>query len=110
MLFKESVDSAALELLIQLQQSHWLSGFCLVGGTALALKMGHLTSVDIDLFSNFNFDAGQMVENLSANFPFKLLFSANNTIKGSINSIQIDLIAPRYPLIGEPIILEGISM
>jgi len=39
-----------------------------------------------------------------------LFFSANNTIKGTINSIQIDIIAHRYPLIYEPIILEGISM
>ena len=110
MLYKETVDPATLELLIQIQQKPYLNGFYLVGGTALALKMGHRTSIDIDLFSNFNFDAGQMADNLSADFPFNLFFSANNTIKGSISSVQIDIIAHRYPLICEPIIIEGISM
>lgn len=110
MLHKETVDRSTLELLVQLHQKEYLKGFYLVGGTALALKMGHRKSVDIDLFSNFSFDTAQMLENLSADFPFHLFFSANNTIKGSINNVQIDILAHRYPLVGEPVILENISM
>ena len=41
MLHKETVDQATLELLISLQQKAYLEGFYLVGGTALALYMGH---------------------------------------------------------------------
>lgn len=110
MLHKETVDPSTLELLIQLQQKDYLKGFCLVGGTALALKMGHRKSVDLDLFSNFSFDAVQLLENLSVDFPFTLFFSANNTLKGSINQVQIDILAHRYPLILDPIIIEGICM
>jgi hypothetical protein len=33
-----------------------LSGFSLVGGTALALKFGHRNSIDLDLFSEEDFD------------------------------------------------------
>lgn len=110
MLHKETVDPSTLELLIQIQQKEYLKGFYLVGGTALALRLGHRKSVDIDLFSNFSFDAVQMLEYLSADFPFMLFFSANNTIKGSINQVQMDILAHRYPLIGEPFILENISM
>ena len=62
MLHKETVDPSTLELLIQIQQKEYLKGFYLVGGTALALRLGHRKSVDIDLFSNFTFDAGQMLE------------------------------------------------
>lgn len=110
MLHKETADQSTLELLIQIQQKEYLKGFYLVGGTALALKIGHRKSVDIDLFSNFSFDTAQMLENLSADFPFHLFFSANNTIKGSINNVQIDILAHRYPLVAEPVILENISM
>jgi hypothetical protein len=110
MLHPETIDSSTLELLIQIQKKEYLKGFYLVGGTALALMKGHRKSVDIDLFSNFNFDAGQMIENLSADFPFKLFFSANNTIKGSIDQVQIDILAHRYPLINEPSIIDNISM
>ncbi len=110
MLHTETVDSSTLELLIKVQQKDYLKGFYLVGGTALALQMGHRKSVDIDLFSTEGFDAGQMLENLSADFSFQLFFSANNTLKGSIDQIQVDILAHRYPLIGQPIKLEKISM
>ena len=74
------------------------------------MKLGHRTSVDIDLFSTFNFDAWQMLENLSADLLFKLFFSANNTIKGSIYDIQLDILAHRYPLVREPLIKDEVSM
>ncbi|MEI6576810.1 MAG: nucleotidyl transferase AbiEii/AbiGii toxin family protein [Bacteroidota bacterium] len=110
MLLKEAVDQSTLELLIQIQKKEYLKGFYLVGGTALALIMGHRKSIDIDLFSNFSFDAVQMLDNLSADFSFDLFFSANNTIKGSINLVKVDILAHRYPLVCEPVILENISM
>lgn len=110
MLHKSTVDQPTLELLIQLQQKDYLKGFFLVGGTALALKMGHRKSVDLDLFSNFSFDTTQLLENISADFPFTLFFSANNTLKGSINQVQIDILAHRYPLISEPVSIENITM
>lgn len=110
MLYKETVDQSTLDLLTLLQQKNYLKGFYLVGGTALALKMGHRKSIDLDLFTNFDFDEAWLLENLSSDFPFKLFFSAMNTIKGSISGIQVDILAHRYPLIGEPLICEDISM
>lgn len=110
MLHKETVDPSTLDLLIQLQQKEYLKDFYLVGGTALALRLGHRKSVDIDLFSNFSFDATRILENLAVDFSFSLFFSANNTIKGSINQVQIDILAHRYPLVCEPAILENIAM
>lgn len=110
MLHKETVDQSTLELLIQLLKKEYLKGFYLVGGTALALKMGHRKSVDLDLFSNFSFDAIQLLENLSTDFSFSLFFSANNVLKGSINGVQVDIVAHRYPLICEPIVEESIRM
>lgn len=110
MLYQETVDRSTLELLIQLQGKEYLKGFYLVGGTALALTMGHRKSVDIDLFSDFSFNTGALLENLSADFPFELFFSANNTLKGSINGIQVDILAHRYPLVREPLVMEDICM
>lgn len=110
MLHKETVDQPTLELLINLQQKPYLKEFHLVGGTALALYMGHRKSIDLDLFSNSDFEAGQVLENLSADFPFNLFFSSKNTLKGSINQVHIDILAHRYPLINEPVIIENVSM
>lgn len=110
MLCKETVESKTLELLNSLQSQTYLKNFYLVGGTALALKIGHRKSVDLELFTNFNFDVVQLLENLTADYNFNLFFSANNTIKGSINSVKVDLLSHRYPLIADPIVEEGIEM
>jgi len=110
MLHKEVIDEPTLDLLIQLQKKDYLKGFYLVGGTSLALRIGHRKSVDLDLFSNFNFDPVQMLENLSSDFSFNLFLSANNTLKGRINHIQVDILAHRYPFVYGPVILDNISM
>jgi hypothetical protein len=87
-----------------------LKGFHLVGGTALALKAGHRKSIDIELFSDFNFDSAALLENLATDFNFVLHFSAQNTLKGSIENIQVDLLAHRYPLVNQVEIIDKISM
>lgn len=51
MLHKETVAESTLELLKQLMALAELSSFSLVGGTNLALRLGHRISVDIDLFT-----------------------------------------------------------
>jgi len=110
MLYKETISPQTLELLIRLQQKEYLKGFYLVGGTALALQIGHRTSVDIDLFSDFSFDTGYVLENLSADFGFTLFFSAANTVKGSIGGVQVDILAHRYPYISPLVIHDNIAM
>ena len=110
MLYKEAVDESALGLLISLQSKQYLRDFNLAGGTALALFNGYRKSVDIDLFSNFAFDTQQMLENLVQDYDFDLLFSATNTLRGSVKNIKVDIIAHRYRLLEEPIAEENISI
>jgi hypothetical protein len=110
MLYKEAVGAADLELLKSLQSKQYLLGFYLAGGTALALYNGHRKSVDLDLFSDFAFDTSAMLENLVQDFDFRLLFSAANTLKGSIGETEVDIIAHRYNLINNPVIEESIRI
>lgn len=51
MLRKETVSESALELLKTLMEDELLENFFLVGGTALALQIGHRISIDFDLFT-----------------------------------------------------------
>ena len=102
MLHEETVDVSIRKLIKSLQSKKYLKGFFLTGGTALALYMGHRKSIDIDLFSNFEFDTAQMLENISHDFRFQLFYSAANTLRGSIGNIKTDIIAHRYPYIREP--------
>ena len=56
MLQTQTVKEGTLGLLKTLMHDEKLRHFCLVGGTALALYMGHRKSIDIDLFSQQSFD------------------------------------------------------
>jgi|WetSurMetagenome_2_1015567.scaffolds.fasta_scaffold59092_3 predicted nucleotidyltransferase component of viral defense system len=106
----ETVEASTLKLIRSLQEKQYLKGFYLVGGTALALYLGHRKSIDIDLFTNSSFDAAVLLENLHQDFPYQLSYTAANTLKGSIDNIKVDLIAHRYPYIHEPNLISGIHV
>ncbi len=50
MLHFETIDSQTLDLLKRMQSLSIFSDLRLVGGTALALQIGHRKSIDLDLF------------------------------------------------------------
>lgn len=105
---KNAVNDATLDLIKSLQQQSWLKGFYLVGGTALALHFNHRISEDIDLFSNTEFDAEQLLENIQQDYPFQIYNTAENTLKGRIGRINVDFIAHRYPYLRKPENKNGI--
>lgn len=64
MLHLSTVEPHTLELLSLLQQTPELADTRLVGGTSLALQIGHRCSVDIDLFGHVETDHTQLSEAL----------------------------------------------
>jgi hypothetical protein len=56
MLRKEAVSGALFQILSRLMDRDELGNHRLVGGTALALQIGHRISIDIDLFSDIPSD------------------------------------------------------
>lgn len=52
MLRTETLNAGTLDLLSMLMEDERLSNFILVGGTALALQIGHRKSIDLDFFLN----------------------------------------------------------
>ena len=99
MLYSESVNDAVLELIYSLQEKSYFREFFLVGGTGLALQIGHRKSDDIDLFTIDDFNQKNLLEKLELDFAFRLDYIETNTIKGVINGIKIDLLSHKYPLI-----------
>ena len=57
MLYLETVESSTLELLKKLQRLPVLEQTRLVGGTALALQLGHRKSIDLDFFGTVELKA-----------------------------------------------------
>ena len=101
MLQKKTVETRTLELLVLLMKDETLDGFFLVGGTALALQIGHRKSIDLDLFSLSSFDTASHLEYLSENYHFEVEFQAKNTLKGTIDGLKIDMLTHAYPLVEE---------
>jgi hypothetical protein len=54
------------------------SSFNLVGGTALALKIGHRKSLDIDLFTTSDFNSPEISNHLTANYNVTRIQAINN--------------------------------
>ncbi len=110
MLHKETVTTTTLDLIRNLQADPEFDGFYLVGGTALSLQLGHRISVDIDFFTRSPFETGFLVEHMEEKYQFSLQFVRQNTIKGFINGILVDLIRHDYPYVRDPLVIDGVKM
>ena len=110
MLQKKAIRSNTLELIRSLQSDTKFKDFYLVGGTALALQIGHRESIDIDLFTTKDFDVNSTLEYLEQEYAFFLQLSAKNTLKGIIDNIFVDIISHKYPIINKHVESEGIRM
>lgn len=108
MLYLETVDAATLELLKCIQALPLLFNTRLVGGTALALQLGHRLSVDLDFFGEWGED--------DLDSALKSCGSAVRTGgKGrlqfyEINRIKVDCVTYTYPWLREPLIEDGIRL
>ncbi len=105
MLHKETIETSTLELLKSLQSEPLLASFNLVGGTSLALRLGHRKSVDLDLFSKEDFALQEIKELLVNKYDFKVGYEKGKTLKGFIGKVMVDLIRYDYPHI-QPIETE----
>lgn len=110
MLHKETVDAKTLELLIALQSEPELDDFNLVGGTALALYIGHRKSIDIDLFTTCDFDLERLKSMLIEKYGFTVSFERKHTLKGFINNVKIDCIRFNYPYISDFTVIDGVRL
>lgn len=112
MLHKDSfiVKPETFKLIQQLQALPNFKEFYLVGGTALALQLNHRNSLDIDLFTQNEFENNVIIDYLQLNsFKFDVLYNFKNTIIGYINKIKVDFITHSYPLVNPPVTEEGIT-
>jgi hypothetical protein len=87
-----------------------LADFRLVGGTALALHLGHRLSVDIDMFADSAFDSATLSAPLVKEFGLSQASISTNSISGVINGIKTDFIAHRYPWLDGALCAESIRI
>jgi len=110
MLFKDPfiIAPETFKLIQELQALSDLEDFILVGGTALALQLGHRNSIDIVLFTQNSFTLDLVTDALQSKHNFTLTLAKPNTILAVVDNIKTDFIRHAYPFIKPPVIEEGI--
>jgi hypothetical protein len=86
------------------------NGFNLFWGTSLALQIGHRFSVDIDMFGIAEIDEFEFVDELSNFGKVIVIKKSKNVLILSVNSIKVDFVNYKYPLLEEIAIVENIRL
>jgi len=75
-------------------------GFYMAEGTALALQIGHRTSLDFDFYTRKRFDSRKLREEFDRRFKeIREIYIAEDTLGLSVNGIGISFFRYPYPLI-----------
>lgn len=112
MLHLESVEPSTLDLLRRLQRLPAMANTRLVGGTSLALQLGHRTSIDLDFFGAWDYaedlqlvfgEVGK-VEKLSGKPDGKMQFFL-------IDGVKVDCVSyERYAWLEPPVEEDGVRL
>lgn len=107
MLQVETIHPTTLAILKELSALPALSEFQLVGGTALALQIGHRQSVDLDFFTpNIDFDEQSMLRALQEIGKTVILNIDKNWLGIKFEGVKVDILKYPYPLL-KPVIEEN---
>lgn len=110
MLHLSTVDAHTLELLRSLQRLPELADTHLVGGTSLALQLGHRRSIDIDLFGHIETDHQLLPDTICTMGNVTLRYSTSNIHAFTIDNVMVDIVNYSYPWLNAPIIEDGIRL
>lgn len=110
MLQTQTVVPNLLELLKKLMNEELFSEFNLVGGTSLALQLGHRNSIDIDLFGNQEINQELFIEKLNSFGNLNVTQSTRNILITKINEIKVDFVNYQYPLLNDFLVIDGVRM
>jgi predicted nucleotidyltransferase component of viral defense system len=113
MLQTQTIEPGTFSVLEKLMALPSLQDFCLVGGTALSLKYGHRISVDLDLFSNKEFNKEQILLELTQVFGKEFSYENSKApwaIFCYLQNIKVDIIHYKHPQIADTEILDNLRL
>lgn len=105
MLSYRTIQPHTLELLRKLMNLEILKDLRLVGGTSLALQLGHRQSIDLDLFGVIKEDNESIRKALMSIGKIKVRKETEHLKLYSIDDIKVDIVDYSYPWL-DPAIIE----
>lgn len=107
---EETLAKPTRELFDTLSPQPWISKFYLAGGTALALRLGHRISVDLDFFTRSLFEESALVEELASWGDLEVFQKAAQSMTGSLNQVKCSFLRYSYPLLRDCTEFHGIRI
>lgn len=109
-MFTNTLSQNATAALAILGKSGILQDAYLAGGTAFALQIGHRISLDLDFFTEKEFNTEIVLKQLEELPGFKLDETAKWTILGSFPKVKFSYFYYRYPLIKKTLQFSQIKL
>lgn len=109
-MFQKTLPDKARQLLTELGQEALVRPFYLAGGSAAALHLGHRISIDFDFFTPDNYDSVPLFQGLHSYGELIIQQQSLGTMVGQLNEVRISFFVYPYPLLAEPIELNGVRI
>lgn len=110
MLHYETIHPDALELLRKIQSLEMFKDARLVGGTALALQLGHRKSIDLDFFGSVDASLQEIASALSTFASVSPLSESRMKRFLIVDGVKVDVVNYPYSWIDEPVIEDGVAL
>ena len=106
----EVISAEAANLLRDLATRDYMPAFYLAGGTALALRLGHRKSIDLDFFSEQTVDENMLLAKVQILPGFSLVAKEPQTLHCHIHRVKVSFIGHPYPMLAPASIFSGVSV
>ena len=110
MLYFETIESKTLGLLKEIQANPGFDGTRLVGGTALALQIGHRKSIDLDFFGELTCREYELEQQLRVFGKTQLINRSKLVETYLVNGIKVDFVEYAYPWLNDVLIYDDLRL
>lgn len=109
-MYRETIAPETFRVLEKISKQSFVQDFYLVGGTALALHLGHRESIDLDFFSAKDFVLEKLKKDISAIGQYLLTNEEKGTLDGMLDDVKLTFIQYEYPLLFPFVDFNGVKL
>jgi len=106
----ETLEPKTKRVLDALVHSGIIGSFYLVGGTALAIELGHRRSIDLDFFSAEDFRTADLKERLTDAGDLVVVGEEDGTLHVTIDGVKVSFLRYPYPCLFPLVDFEGVVL
>jgi predicted nucleotidyltransferase component of viral defense system len=109
-IFPNLINKETKQALEKIKECYFIQNFYMAGGTGLAIQLGHRRSMDLDFFSEKQFEVERVKEELSSKGNFTVTSQNLRTLNGVLDGVKVSLFQYSYGRIYPLVDFEGIKL